>query len=53
MTSRYCYCPMTQARVGRRVTILDRIRKRIAFARQPKPDVFPICGYNQAIYPRK
>ena len=53
MTSRYCYCPMTQRRIGRRVTLMDRIRKHIALMKRPTPDVFPICGYNQAVYPRK
>lgn len=52
MTSRYCYCPMTQRRVGRRVTLADMIRKRIAMFKRPKPDVFPICGYNSPVYPK-
>ena len=51
MRSRYCYCPMTSKRIGRRVTILDRIRR--ALARNEKPDVFPVVDYWPAIYPAK
>lgn len=49
--SRYCYSPMTSKRIGKRVTILDRIRRNRA--RVKSPDVFPICGYNAPIYPGK
>jgi hypothetical protein len=52
MKSRYIYCPMTSKRIGRRVTLMDRIRRRRAM-RKRIPDVFPICGYNAPIYPGK
>ena len=51
MTSRYVYCPMTSRRLGRRVTLMERIRRH--FRRTVEPDVFPICGYGQAVYPGK
>ena len=51
MKSRYCYCPMTAKRIGRRVTLLDRIRKRRV--RRQYPDVFMVTGYNAPIYPGK
>ncbi|MBP5248660.1 MAG: hypothetical protein J6Z46_01510 [Lachnospiraceae bacterium] len=50
MKSRYCYSPMTAKRIGRRVTLLDRIRKRMR--KVEKPDVFMICGYNAPITPK-
>lgn len=53
MTSRYVYCPMTAKRIGRRVTLFDRIRRNRAIRRACKPDVFPICGYNAPVYPGK
>lgn len=52
MTSRYCYCPMTAKRIGRRMSILDRIRRRRAMARQI-PDLFQVIGYNAPVYPGK
>lgn len=52
MKSRYCYSPMVAKKIGRRVTLVDRIRRRIAM-RKNAPDVFPICGYNAPIYPNK
>lgn len=51
MKSRYCFNPMTARRIGRRVTLIDRIRRNRARAKTP--DVFPICGYNAPIYPGK
>lgn len=51
MKSRYCYCPMTAKRIGRRVTLLDRIRLRRR--RKNVPDLFPIVGYNAPVYPGK
>lgn len=53
MKCRYCYCPMTAKRIGRRVTLLDRIRRARAMRRMEQPDVFPVCGYNSPIYPGK
>ena len=52
MKSRYCYNPMTAKKIGRRVTLIDRIRrnralKRIGF------DVFPVNGYSSPVYPGK
>lgn len=49
---RYCYCPMTPKRIGRRVTLMDRIRRRQAQKRNVA-DLFPICGYNAPIMPGK
>lgn len=51
-TGRYVYCPMTAKRIGRRVTLFDRIRRRQAQKRNIV-DVFPICGYNPPVYPGK
>ena len=52
MKSRYCYCPMTAKRVGRRMTLIDRIRQRRA-QRRYYCDVYTICGYNAPVYPGK
>ena len=51
MTSRYVFCPMTAKRIGRRVTIMDRIRRKLA--RREKPDVFPTVGFWPPVYPTK
>ena len=51
-TSRYVYCPMVTKKIGRRVTLMDRIRRRRA-VRMGVVDVFPICGFNSPIYPGK
>ena len=51
MKSRYCYCPMTARKIGRRVTLFDRIRRRRAQKRNII-DVFPICGYENPVYPK-
>lgn len=51
MTGRYVYCPMTAKRIGRRVTILDRIRRR--FRKRVTPDLFRVTGYEQPVYPTK
>ena len=53
MKSRYCYCPMTPRRIGRRVTLMDRIRRNRAKRRQEQPDVFEIIGYCAPVYPGK
>ena len=53
MKSRYCYCPMTSKRIGRRVTLMDRIRRRRAMKRRTLPDLYTIIGYNAPIYPGK
>lgn len=51
MKSRYCYCPMTARRIGRRVTLMDRLRRR--FRRRDQPDVYEIIGYCAPVYPGK
>ena len=51
MKSRYCYCPMTAKRIGRRVTLADRVRRWLR--RPEKPDIFTVTGYNEPIYPSK
>ena len=51
MTSRYCYCPMTARRIGRRVTLMDRIRRR--FRKADRPDVYEVIGYCAPVYPGK
>ena len=51
MKSRYCYCPMTAKKIGRRVTLLDRIRKRRY--RRENPDLFTVTGYYAPVYPGK
>ncbi len=53
MTSRYVYCPMTAKRIGRRVTLMDRIRRYKAMKRQCQPDVYPVTGFNAPVYPGK
>lgn len=53
MKSRYCYNPMTPKRIGRRVTLADRIRRRRAQRRQGRPDVYEIIGYGAPVYPGK
>lgn len=52
MKSRYCFCPMTAKRIGRRVTLFDRIRRRRAQKRNSY-DMFPVCGYSSPVYPGK
>lgn len=51
MVSRYVYCPMTSKRLGRRVTLMDRLRR---WLRKPEElDMYPICDYNAPVYPGK
>ena len=54
-TGRYIYCPMTAARIGRRMTIADRFRRwqRIRRDRKQEPDLFMISGYARPVYPVK
>lgn len=52
MKCRYCYCPMTARRIGRRVTLFDRIRRNRAQKRNAY-DLYPVVGYNAPIYPGK
>lgn len=51
MTSRYCNNPAVFGRIGRRVTLIERIRRR--FRRVEQPDVYEIIGYCAPIYPGK
>ena len=51
MKSRYCYNPMTAKRIGRRVTLIDRLRKRLM--RRENPDLFRVTGFNAPVYPGK
>jgi hypothetical protein len=51
MTSRYCYCPQVYRKLCRRITLVERIKRR--FRRIEEPDMFPICGYNQPVFPGK
>lgn len=51
MKSRYCYCPMTAKRIGRRVTLMDRIRRKLR--KVDYPDVYEIIGYCSPIFPGK
>ena len=51
MKSRYCYNPMTPKRIGRRVTLADRIRKLLRNTEQP--DVYEVIGYCAPVYPGK
>lgn len=53
MKGRYCYNPMTPKRIGRRVTLADRIRRAIARGRAERPDVYEIIGYGAPVFPRK
>ena len=55
MTSRYCYCPMTSKRIGRRVTIMDRFRRWKIERKNLRnaPDVYMVTGYNAPVYPGK
>ena len=51
MTGRYVHCPEVYRKIGRRVTLLDRLRRWIH--RPKKPDVYEIIGYCAPIYPGK
>lgn len=51
MKSRYCYCPMTAKRIGRRLTMLERLRRWLKA--KPTPDLFMVTGFEAPIYPTK
>ena len=51
MKSRYCYCPMTAKRIGRRVTLADRFRKWRK--QREQPDLFMVTGFNAPVFPGK
>ena len=50
MKSRYVFCPMTSRKLGRRVSLLARIRRRL---RRNDPDLYEIIGYCTPVYPGK
>lgn len=55
MTGRYCYCPMTAKRIGRRMTIADRFRswqRKRRMARE-EPDLFMVTGFYPPVFPGK
>ena len=51
MTGRYVNCPAVYRKLGRRVTLMDRIRRWLH--RPESPDVYEIIGYCAPIYPGK
>lgn len=51
--SRYCFSTWNCGRVGRKTTILDRIRRARAIKRHENPDLFRVVGYCQPVYPGK
>lgn len=53
MKSRYCYCPMTARKIGRRVTIIDRLRKWNVNRKRVNPDLYRVTGFNAPVYPGK
>lgn len=54
-TSRYFYAPMRQKRISHRLTILERIQRRINLRKYRKeyPDVYMVTGYFPPVYPRR
>jgi hypothetical protein len=42
---------MASRKLGRRLTIMERLRKR--FRRIEQPDVFPVVNFYQPVYPGK
>ena len=53
MRSRYCYNPMTPKRIGKRMTLLECMRRAWARSKAEKPDVYEIIGYCAPIIPHK
>ena len=53
MKSRYCYNPMTPKHIGKRMTLLDQMRRAWARSRAGKPDVYEIVGYCAPVFPHK
>lgn len=53
MKCRYVYCPMTPKRIGRRVTLMERVRRSRARRRHEVPDVYEVIGYCAPIFPGK
>ena len=52
MKSRYCYCPMTAKRIGRRMTPADRLRRWLT-VRRDRSEGYPFGDYNSPVYPGK
>ena len=50
MTSRYCYCPEVYRKLGRRISLIDRLRRRLR--KREEPDLYPIGNYNAPVYPK-
>ena len=53
LKSRYCFNPAHAPKIGRRVTMVSRIRRWINKRRNGRPDVFMVTGYFNPVYPRK
>lgn len=54
MKSRYCYCPMTAKRIGRRMTIAERFRRWRKVRRDMREMVpYPFTDYGSPVYPGK
>ena len=50
---RYIYTPYVAHKIGRRVTLIDRIRRWNAMRRVEQPDLMMVTGYFNPVYPRK
>jgi len=51
MKSRYIYCPMTSKRIGRRLTVMDRIRRWLRGTN--RADVYQVTGFFPPVFPGK
>ena len=52
MKSRYCYCPMTAPKIGRRMTLADRFRSWQR-DRKRKTTGYPFGDYYSPVHPGK
>lgn len=54
-TGRYFYTPARQKRIGRRVTVFERIRRRYRRwkNREFEPDLYIVTGYFPPVYPSR
>lgn len=50
---RYIYTPAAGRKIGRRLTLIERIRRWRLLRRQETPDVYMVTGYCQPVYPRR
>jgi len=50
---RWVYCPMTQRRIGRRLTVRDRLRRWLSGWQREKIDVYMVTGFFEPTYPRR